>query len=46
MGQSLGGMILEEWVGVCQADQREEEEGAVGRQSWDQSRKPRRLSAA
>ena len=46
MGRSLGGMILEEWVGICQADQREEGEGAVGRRSWDQSRKPRRLSGA
>ena len=37
MGKSLGGVILEEWVGVCQADQKEKKERARGTRSWDQS---------
>lgn len=27
-------MILDEWVGICQADQREKEKRALGRGGW------------
>lgn len=39
VGKSLRGVIFEEWVGICQADQREKERRALGRGAGIEARR-------